>query len=92
MRRALAKYGWGTHWFKGPQGIVNYGEGGSWAADCVGERHLFLFTADTTRRDASWFICYGGTVYHNAKEFSTQVTFGLTNPAINVLLLRKKNE
>lgn len=92
MRRTLDFYGWETHWFKGSQGIVNHGEGASWAADNVRGRHLFLFTADTTRNDASWFICYDGIVYHNSKEFSTSVTFGLTNPAINVLLLRRKNE
>jgi hypothetical protein len=61
-----------------------------WTADDISPQNLFMFTADTTRHAASWFVLYEGRVYHNGIVISKSPLFGLTNPAIDVLLLRKK--
>ena len=91
-QRVLKKYGFESHWFEGPQGLVNLGRDAHWAGDELRHEHLILFTADTTKREASWFVGYGGAIYHNGSRFSTTPLFGLTNPMIDLLLVRRKKK
>ena len=90
MQRMLKRHGFESHWFEGPQGLVNTGLGSDWASDHLAANHLLLFTADMTKEDASWFVGYNGSIWHNGSVFSTSPMFGLTNPMIDLLLVRRK--
>lgn len=91
MRRALRRHDWETRLFSGPKRIVNMSSNEyHWTADDIDKNHLFMFTADTTRQAASWFVLFQGEVFHNGKIISSSPLFALTNPVIDVLLLRKK--
>lgn len=91
-QRVLKKYGFESHLFAGPRGLVNLGRDAHWASDELLHDHLILFTADTTKEDASWFVGYGGVIYHNGARFATTPLFGLTNPMIDLLLVRRKKK
>jgi hypothetical protein len=90
MQKMLKRYKFESHLFEGPQGLVNLGRDAHWTSDELTYNHLLLFTADTTKQEASWFVTYAGGVYHNGALFSSSALFGLTHPAIDVLLVRRR--
>ena len=91
-QRVLKKYGFESHPFYGPQSLVNLGREAYWASDELTHDNLILFTADTTKEDASWFVAHAGVIYHNGRSFSNSPLFGLTNPLIDLLLVRRKRK
>lgn len=60
-----------------------------WLDDTITDDHVLIFNAETNSDEASWFIFYHGTIWHNFEKWTDSPLFLLRNPPQDILLLRK---